>query len=383
VLAPLPSVRGTTDVESAFDALSFEDGERRGHAEGVLLTLAEGIAASLEDARRDAHRAGAAVFAGGERPPDAGPDAARLAEDAERLLVETEDVAFEARAWLVARGASYFDLLSAFRFSPVAGLTPARDRFRRLSSGLSALGFERDLGARVQLGGTHPFPGPRARVLLPRVPGDVRVFTSRVERGVASEMAGAEALGRALAHALVAPALDVEHRRPLAGSFARGLGVVVAQLVADRVNVRRSRHLDGAAADRLGRAAGALLLFTARVRAAAVLARLEPGKPEELAERGAATLERALGVRVPIAHARLFVETPAAVGPRHRATIAGLAIGFQLRERYDEDWFENPRAAEPIRAAAARGGLSSIEDFAESLGATPDLAPKRLVELFG
>jgi len=52
-----------------------------------------------------------------------------------------------------------------------------------------------------------------------------------------------------------------------------------------------------------------------------------------------------------------------------RAALAAPAIAMALRERYDEDWFRNPRVAEPLRAAATRGGTLAVERWAEEVGA--------------
>jgi hypothetical protein len=375
--------REAGSVDDALGALGSDDPERARMAAGALSDLADRIGLTLAQAKEASDEVGLSVFRGGDRPPDAGPAGPALVELAESLIVSTEDVAHEARGWLAPPERSAHALLSRLAQQEAARFAPPRDRYRRWSNGISALGFERDLAARVRVAGTHPFPGPRARILFARVPGDLRIFEAPREWGVASELAAGAALGRALAHALTTPALPLEHRRPLAATVARGVGVILAQLLADRVYLVRSRGLTGADADRLGRAAGAMLLLSARCRAAAVVARGGSRNVGELEENAAAALSRALGADVSIALARLAVVTPAASGPRFRATLHGMSIAWQMRERFDEDWFMNPKVAEPLRAATAQGGLLAIEELSESLGATPDLAPKRLAELFG
>ncbi len=375
--------RDKGNVDDALVALSASDPERQTFAAAALEAHASRVGEHLAQAKGEADREGLRVFAGGARPPDAGPEAQALAELAESLLAATDDVAHEVRGWLAPTGSSVFELMPRLALPEASSFVPRRDRYRRLSEGVAALGFEGDLASRVRVAGTHPFPGPRARVVLARTPTDARLFESRREWGVASELSGAAVLGRALAHVLAAPALPLEHRRPLGATVARAFGVIVAQLIGDRVHLIRRRGMTAADADRLGRAAGALGVLTARLRAAAVTARAASRSPAELEEQAAAAASRALGADVPIALARLAVVTPAAAGPRFRATLHGLGLAWQLRERFDEDWFDNPKAAEPLRAAAARGGLLSVEDFAAELGATPELAPRRLAELFG
>ncbi|MBW2462546.1 MAG: hypothetical protein JRH11_12930 [Deltaproteobacteria bacterium] len=375
--------RNQVGIDDAFDAFASEHRDNRADAQSALVQGAESIGEVLGAARYRADEAGFAVFRGGEAPPDAGPPRGDLAEEAGDFLAATDDIAEEARRYLAPEERSLHVLLGGLR-APAAGApVPRGGRFRRLADDIRALGFEGDLRARVRTGGTHPFPGPKGRVVVVSVPDDVRLFEAGRERGVTSELAAADALGRALGHVLVSPALPVEERRPLAGSVPRALGVLWSQLVADRVLLTRGRGLGSNQADVVGRSAAAILILLARVRAAALIARVTEKSPDTRAEAGSTLLQRALGVPVPIAHARLAVVLPAAHGPRFRGTVVGLGLAVALRERFDEDWFRNPRAAEPIRAAAVRGNMQDAETFLADLGGSSDMAGPRLGELFG
>ncbi|HEX2678358.1 MAG TPA: hypothetical protein VHM19_17015, partial [Polyangiales bacterium] len=64
-----------------------------------------------------------------------------------------------------------------------------------------------------------------------------------------------------------------------------------------------------------------------------------------------------------------------------RGKLAGLALHVALREHFDEDWFMNARAAEPLRGAATRGNAFSAEAFCAELGGSFDAASGSLLEL--
>jgi hypothetical protein len=64
-----------------------------------------------------------------------------------------------------------------------------------------------------------------------------------------------------------------------------------------------------------------------------------------------------------------------------RARIAGLAAHAALRERFDEDWFDNPRSAEPIRGVCMRGGTLDASRVCAELGGSLDAALPALLEL--
>ncbi len=158
----------------------------------------------------------------------------------------------------------------------------------------------------------------------------------------------------------------------MAATVGRALGMLLAQVSADPIALSR-RGLTRAEARAAGAAGAALTLLRARLDAAAVLAE---GRP---LEGRAALVARATGTDTEPGAA--FLLSTSAASPRFRGTLAGLALFPALRERFDEDFFRNPRAAEPIRGAAARGGACSAEAFLEELGGAPTAAVERLDEL--
>ncbi|MBX3247068.1 MAG: hypothetical protein KF901_07800, partial [Myxococcales bacterium] len=90
---------------------------------------------------------------------------------------------------------------------------------------------------------------------------------------------------------------------------------------------------------------------------------------------------RAFGVPVPRRLARLWLWAPSSSGARFRAHLGALRVWVGLRERFDADWYRNPRAAEALRAAAEPGGRASVEGWADELGAGTDEALARAAEL--
>jgi hypothetical protein len=61
--------------------------------------------------------------------------------------------------------------------------------------------------------------------------------------------------------------------------------------------------------------------------------------------------------------------TPSGAAARFRGLHAAERLHCAFVERYDEDYLWNPRFEEPIRAAAERGALLSVEGFMRELGA--------------
>jgi hypothetical protein len=53
-----------------------------------------------------------------------------------------------------------------------------------------------------------------------------------------------------------------------------------------------------------------------------------------------------------------------------------------LRERFDEDWYRNPRVADVLQGAAARGPTLSVVAFTKELGVPEGVSTARALELF-
>jgi hypothetical protein len=327
--------------------------------------------------------------------PDLAPAGAEPLARARALLAATDDPCRElvAHALRLLGGGSrevpWHLAIPRLLGVVVGGSFTARGRYARLGAGLvhcaprgalerlrvEEVGATLDPRARVTV-------APGARVLLG--PDDVRILASGSELGLAAELGAAEALGRALALSLASPALPVSLRLPLDHTTARAVGVAFAQLLADTAFLRRTYALSAHDAENVALAAATLVTCEARVCAAATCARAEP-PPSRVAAAGQ-WLRRALArVTMPDEVAALLSLGSAAAVARSRARDTGLALYVALRERFDEDWWRNPRVAEALAALGARGGALSAEAALAELGVEPErcveFAARRVVEL--
>ena len=355
--------------------------------------VAAGDVIGTERARRlEAHAEGreaeARILSRGPRSPDAAP--AELAARAEAFLAATDDASRElseraARA-VGARGERTHaaDVIAALRAPQLDALVAPRDRSRRLAGWLAPLGLDAWLTRGAALALPHDEVATRAHVAVLAPGKEVRIAPSRLELGLVSELALARGIGRALAALLVHRALPPELARAEPGSVGHALGALVSGWAMEPRFLERTLGLDASAASALSLAARALEVCRARWLAARVLARAGGLPPREAAERAKELAARALSVRdasMPIELADPSGDDDARVLAEARGALSALSLFAPLRERFNEDWYRNPRAAELLRAAAARGGALSAEAWEEELGASDAGLASRVVEL--
>ncbi|HKU44914.1 MAG TPA: hypothetical protein VJR89_42435, partial [Polyangiales bacterium] len=306
---------------------------------------------------------------------------------AAQLLADTDDAARELSRWLVRaswmeRAIPWHILLRALRAPEFDGLAKPARRWARVAHALRGLGFERDLDHRLR---AEPAPfayAPRAHVLPLDAPGDVRVLQSALDFGLAADVYAAQAVGEGLALTLVSPALATLLRWPLGPSVASALGTAFMQLRADASFLRRFEGLEGPWLERAARHAALVVLFEARAQAACVVVEDAPARGEqERARQLAAALERALGVQLPPGLAALWAYAAAPGGATFDAFQTGLAVHVGLRERLDADWYRNPRVADVLRGAAARGNTLDLAELRKELNVSASAGSQRLLEL--
>lgn len=263
------------------------------------------------------------------------------------------------------------DLLFALRAPALDDRFDAPRRFRRLATHLTSLGVTDALAKRA-----HVEPARTAltsAVVALRVPGDVRILPAGIELGLASERDAMIALGRATALAWTHPALPALALRR-EGPIGSAVGALFAHLLAEP-RFPLGNGLSASEARALRERVAAIELFELRTAAASMLARAELGSR---AYRDAARelLREAWSVDVhpALAAVAAFPERP------FDALRFAPPIFAALRERYDEDWWRNPRAVEPIRAACERGPALSIEAWTEELGVDAAALASRLAE---
>jgi len=83
---------------------------------------------------------------------------------------------------------------------------------------------------------------------------------------------------------------------------------------------------------------------------------------------------RATTAELPIGLALVDLEAfPSALDELRGRALASAMRAF-LRERYDEDWWRNPRALPPLQSVWARGGRSTMEELWAEISAPPGIA---------
>jgi hypothetical protein len=306
----------------------------------------------------------------------------KLTERAAKFLSASDDAAREMTQWLTRSAApsgkgGWPALASALRMSALDGLAKPTRRVFRVSEGARRLGFERDMNSRLRIERSIPLLAPRSICIALSVPRDVRLTLPSLDYGVLSDLAAARAVGEGLALALVSPALSEILARPVASGVSASLGVLFLQLRADRGYLIRVEGHSPDVAERLARHAAVFVLLSTRLSAAIFVAEQNSSSERERLLQLTAAGDRALGCELPAGLISLAALVSGFDGADFDADACGLAAHAALRERFDEDWFVNPRVSEVLRGACARGNLLDGRDFCAELGVAPDAAIAR------
>ena len=315
------------------------------------------------------------------------PEHERVSDAANAWLSATDDAFEDMSRWLMRQGgAAGADTWSArfraLRAPQFDGLARPVRRLVRLAESARRLGFARELTSNMHAEHANACLVPCSRVLALSVPDDVRVFESRSEFGVLSDLAAARAIGEGLACALVSPAQSDVLRMACGLGVSAAIGGLFLQLRADPRFLGRVEGHAPDVSERLARHAAIVVLALSRLHAALAWAEEQtvPTESERL-EVMCAVVERALGCRLPPGVTAIAYLASAVDGADFTALDAGLALHAALRERFDEDWYLNPRVSDVLRGACTRGSLLSIGDFRTELAAHAALGASRLLEL--
>ncbi len=211
-------------------------------------------------------------------------------------------------------------------------------------------------------------------------PGDPSVLRGRPRRlGFdAGEMFGA--LGACVA-AAVGPSVSPGARRGVHRALDGAAHALVRSFLVDRTFLSRDAGLGGVARERAGRAA--LHAELLRLRWDAAMARWLPSalrREAGVSERFVAETTRAWGAAPSPAwavHLAALAFEPGGAWPgrsaaRVRGALHALALRETLRERFDEDWFRNPRTGAAVRGAW--DALRALGPTATGDAATEDAA---------
>jgi hypothetical protein len=371
--------RALTDAAGALTSRLLE---LRVHALAAYETQLASSPEAPRDSDSDRMRAPALPPGLAEEPPPAPLSATELASE---FLANTDDATREMTRWIVRPEAMsgtipWHVLLRALRAPSLDGLAKPARRVARIANGLRSLGFERDLNARVRAESAEGVLDPRVRVIAQAVPSDIRIVQAKLTHGVMSDIYAAHGVGHGLALALVSPALPDLLRRPTVPGVAEALGMTFMQLRADPEYLRRE-GLEPLWVEKLGRHAGILLLLEVRVQAALSLIETQVRRESDRSQQLTAAFERALGAQIPEGLATLLAWAVPPGTAAFETCAAGLAAQVGLRERFDADWYRNPRVSEVLRGAAMRGTTLSLPALLDELGVPATAAIGRAIEL--
>lgn len=286
---------------------------------------------------------------------------------AQAFLDGTESAAEDAVRFLTRhkhRGGpvSWHTLLAGMRAAELDSDIGRKQRWSRAAAWLRGLGFEEDLHARLRAEVDHSAQHPFAQLALLDVPRDVRVAQSPRDFGAASDLCAADGVGRALALALTHAALPSELRWPIHASTSGVLGMLAMLVWSDRDHLSRIEGLSETQTERVARLCGTLvLLWTRLCVSVALLSSRDEDRPESRLEVFSGAIARALCTDAAPGLAGVLVFDRIAARDRALEALTGLASSVALRERWNPDWFRNPRTADGLRALAGRGNMVGPE----------------------
>jgi hypothetical protein len=335
---------------------------------GLLIASAFSVESMSEPAPRDLPEepwlASAAAFLGQT-------DAA--AEDAVRHCV---------RASHPGKLVDWHLLLRGLRAPELDSTSGRKQRWQRAAAWLRGLGFERELQTRMRAEVDRGGALPVAQTIALAVPRDVRIAQIAIDYGVVSDVLACQGVGHALGLALRFAALPPELRWPEGASVEGAFGGLALQLWGERGHLVRVQGMSTAEAERVGRLSGTVALLWARAWVAIALASAgDADHAQAQLEALAVALGRALCCDLPPGIAGVLGANRVLARDRAQELLAGLALHGVLRERFDADWFRNPRSAELLRNACERGNALSAEGWCVELSTSLANAAARGVEL--
>ncbi len=307
---------------------------------------------------------------------DAAPRAA-----AENLLSATDAIADDLGRWLlernagVERGAERHDLLHLVHAPRCASAFPRGELGRTCRRWAEMLRLDLDAQRAVRLDDDDaPLRPAGARAVAIDPPDEIRVVLAPEE--------GPRALAQLLAALSVAqlragppgdaPPEDLWLDDP---GLPFACGAVLASLVREPEWLRRCARTDLRRDDE--RAIAYAFVLDARLAAARTLGSLEAHATGFGARAGQTMRDlylRATGADLPAGLALREIDP----WMSSWAELRGLALASQiraaLREKFDEDFWRNPRALLPLQGMWNRGGRPSVADLFAELGAEPSVA---------
>ncbi|MCS6857251.1 MAG: hypothetical protein NZM37_06030 [Sandaracinaceae bacterium] len=304
-----------------------------------------------------------------------GPQREELAVEAQKVLCATDEAIEEARERACASAGlprrskeTVQSILAWLRVQGVQGLWAVQSRRLRLGLAFRGMGAEDGVleRIRVEAGGV---PCPEVALVDP--PHEVRLALPKREWGGWSELQTAEALGRAIAFACVASSPAVEEKMAPFAPIAAWTGSLFALLLGERLFIQK----------RLGseRREGALIgawfryLFLAWMRLESLRLLVRAQRIDLRSPEACELASKALGLppTPELGIAIVAFEPSPAIELRSQSLALAPWLHLALRERFDEDYFRNPRIREFFLSAFLRGARLSRRAWAHELSSSP------------
>jgi hypothetical protein len=309
-----------------------------------------------------------------------GIDVRGLARDGVRFLADTEAQFRELLAWYLPRvagvepgaavGADGLRLERAAGYDRVFGSNMiwglqtllAETRLDVLADGLIRIETKRAL-ANGAAAGLHTL----------RIPDEI-VLEVAPTAGRSSHDLFLRCLGSALHYANIDPSHPLEYRWLGDESVPLAMGRVFASILDNRVLLGRFYRLSGADLEEYLRFSSLLKILRIRRDVGELqfqLALLEEPDSREIRARYTELLSAASGLRYDERGALMTAEPGFRVARRIRAEQLQNVITRYLRERFDEDWFRNPRAGEALLAMFKPGQEFNASEISVQLSSQP------------
>ncbi|CAN5707601.1 hypothetical protein BH23GEM6_BH23GEM6_11450 [soil metagenome] len=215
--------------------------------------------------------------------------------------------------------------------------------------------------------------GTTAAVHPLRIPDEV-ILQVAPAAGRAAHESFLQALGVALHHANVLSSHSVEERWLGDESVSLGMGRVFAALLRNPVLLSRFYRVSREQIGEYLRFASLLRLLRVRRDIGELqfqLALLEEPDSHETRARYTELLSAATGLRYDERGALMAAEPAFRVACRLRAEQLQVVISTHLQERFDEDWFRNPRAGDALLALFQPGQSFSASEISVQLSSQP------------
>jgi hypothetical protein len=317
-------------------------------------------------------------------PAEAPPPRDPLTEACEGFLLRTDGVAKDLGAWILhrhsgaqARDLSFHDVLSlVYAPRPFASAFPRGEMLRTCQRWAEQLRLDLGAGGCVRIDDDdRPAKPLGARAVAVDPPHDVRVcLLPAVGPGALRDLLAA--IGRALLRAGPPPDAPPEDLWLSDAGLDHACEGLFAFLLLDPRWIKRCAQADLSRDDE--RAIAIAHLFEARIRAARALASREAhvaGFSARAATASRELFQRACGAALPAGLALRDLDPWLAPFADLRGKAFAASLWRNLRERYDEDFWRNPRAGAAIQGLFARGGRPTLRELWSEIGGVPSLDP--------